>query len=510
MVEVKELDPDDKSQAEEEQGFIHDSLEHMTKVFSNLQLRENALPTGSKLELKQFKEAWRNFFNSEIIIEDNINNVDQHSTNVAGTQQSQGAVPKRKSPPPVMRVSESRNSESINDSSSSNSCSSADSSLASSDLVLRKPGTSRRARNGNNPEHGKVHRFLSQFDTRQVPSFGEFEEDSGEKLTAYLRKFESYCENNFKGDRDTWIPELQKRLTGNCLQAFRSLRNNNDSYDVAKEKLCNWYSDLKDIRKEKYKQEFRKAKCPKEESMFLFSSRLSSLFRLAYPSRRIDNSRTLREKYVNAVPSDFRKILESRIMSQAVRGKTMSWTKIQSYARLYDLERQRGNNRDNADQPDQHTMNYAGSLKKTDASTQCERQQKQSLIFPRDDAASPRKPWYRELKRDPVRSDAECFHCGRLGHMAKDCRLRNGQCFRCGSPEHFMSRCPVAGGTRSGRRMPRSSSQPAMRDANRQRPPRNNATAPLPRQAADDARYALRAPVSHREFLNREAPTRQR
>ncbi|GAV78189.1 zf-CCHC domain-containing protein/zf-CCHC_4 domain-containing protein [Cephalotus follicularis] len=35
-----------------------------------------------------------------------------------------------------------------------------------------------------------------------------------------------------------------------------------------------------------------------------------------------------------------------------------------------------------------------------------------------------------------------CYHCGRKGHLHKDCWRMNGLCLRCGAPGHSVKDCP--------------------------------------------------------------------
>ncbi|GAV77086.1 zf-CCHC domain-containing protein [Cephalotus follicularis] len=35
-----------------------------------------------------------------------------------------------------------------------------------------------------------------------------------------------------------------------------------------------------------------------------------------------------------------------------------------------------------------------------------------------------------------------CYHCGRRGHLQKDCWRMNGLCLRCGAAGHMMKDCP--------------------------------------------------------------------
>ncbi|GAV91168.1 zf-CCHC domain-containing protein/zf-CCHC_4 domain-containing protein, partial [Cephalotus follicularis] len=40
-----------------------------------------------------------------------------------------------------------------------------------------------------------------------------------------------------------------------------------------------------------------------------------------------------------------------------------------------------------------------------------------------------------------------CYHCGRRGHLQKDCWRMNGLCLRCGAPGHSVKDCPKSPST---------------------------------------------------------------
>jgi len=44
--------------------------------------------------------------------------------------------------------------------------------------------------------------------------------------------------------------------------------------------------------------------------------------------------------------------------------------------------------------------------------------------------------------RAQTRTSAACHHCGRPGHLRRDCWKLSGRCFKCGSPDHFLRQCP--------------------------------------------------------------------
>jgi hypothetical protein len=66
-------------------------------------------------------------------------------------------------------------------------------------------------------------------------------------------------------------------LQDRALKAFRPLHDVSDTYDSIKEKLCDWFDDLRDVRKEENKALFKKARPESTESMYLYSTRLERL-----------------------------------------------------------------------------------------------------------------------------------------------------------------------------------------------------------------------------------------
>jgi hypothetical protein len=118
-----------------------------------------------------------------------------------------------------------------------------------------------------------------------VPPIEKFDADSGQHLEEYLRRFETLYENNFRGDRDMWIGQLELQfrsdrdmwigqlelnLKGEILVASNSMRDMDDSYNNVKRKLCDWYKDMKELRRQKNETNFTKARCTKEEPIHLF------------------------------------------------------------------------------------------------------------------------------------------------------------------------------------------------------------------------------------------------
>ena len=102
-------------------------------------------------------------------------------------------------------------------------------------------------------------KLVSFFDNRIVPELEDFEE-SGLQLGDYLKVFERYCKDNYRGGRYLWVKQLEKHLTGKSLEGFRMVRQAGDSYEEVREKFMGWYSGEKEIRKKEAKEKFKNGK----------------------------------------------------------------------------------------------------------------------------------------------------------------------------------------------------------------------------------------------------------
>jgi len=246
--------------------------------------------------------------------------------------------------------------------------------------------------------------------------------------------------------------------------------------------------------------------------MHLFCNRLERLYRLAYPRRKVNQSKTLIDKYTNCVPTNFKKVLKSLKMNHSMKGESLKWEVIKQCARHFDVENAK-EMRNNEEIP-QMRVNL-NQTKMSDACVQV------SELFSKEwasrapqNAGSSQSRQFRSyrgpgpqdrntrrlqtgLPAAPQRGDASCRHCGRMGHFARECRKLRKECFICGSANHYVRQCPVyrpRGATSENER--RTSSQPPQ-----DRRPGNYATSN--RRASDNSGPA-------RPGLNSMAPAQVR
>lgn len=416
---------------EEEEKYISDNLAYIGKFLATLQGRERQLPPKSLASVKHFRDEWSVFF-----IEESSSSSEAPSGTRSEGQTRQrsgeatGAIPKRFGVGQRLPAKKEDFSDSDQE---TNPTSTED------EISFNKPTTSKRLKKMTRPSDWQS--IISRLDSRKAPPMSNYNEKTGQTLTAFLTKFEEYCEETFRGSRDLWLSELESKLDGRSLEAFKSLHEIEDSYDVMKEKLLDWYEDMKEVRREKNKQDFNGARCEDGESMHLFSSRLERLFRVAYPRRKVGESKTLRDKFIDSVPKNFRKLLKSHVMSEVIKGEKIKWKMIQKCARYYDVEHEKGNKGVEAE-----TFRVHNLQKKKDATTQSGVMHETSTLSvpPRfERPQGNQRRWNAGLPRSiPAKGDEGCRYCGRIGHYARDCRKMLGLCFICGSRDHQLRQCP--------------------------------------------------------------------
>ena len=196
--------------------------------------------------------------------------------------------------------------------------------------------------NRQNDKGGKsLTKLLKRIDNKQVPKQEMFNEESGQNLESYLKKLEMYCEDNFKGDREFWIGELERHLNGKTLESFKSLRNFNYTYETMKGKFLAWYKGENELRKNKYKKKFRNVQIKHGESLFLFSNRLETIFKLAYPKHNVQSSRSLVDQFQSSVPKSVKEMIKTQVLSIKLENKKVKWGLIQNWARLMNVEKEK-------------------------------------------------------------------------------------------------------------------------------------------------------------------------
>ena len=300
---------------------------------------------------------------------------------------------------------------------------------------------------------------LGNLDNRPVPTPEIYRPESGQAFTEYLDVFESYCARNFRGGSDLWGSQLGNFLEGDLLQAYRVLRVPGEGYNALKLKLVEWLASSQDKLEHEAKRKFTQACRAPDERIRLYAARLEKLFQVAYPRRSPDCSKSLRDKLIDTVPGRFREqLLTAQSIGATMGSDDLTWTKILVMASQFDA-------RDYSREVPAETCYFANDSRVDNSygsSTTCSKCLQVCTSEPSQDwARKPVEPKLeiptgskRDLNSEPRREPypGSCFHCGKRGHVKKDCfRLKNA-CFTCGSESHRMADCPQRRSSRFGQR----------------------------------------------------------
>lgn len=433
----------------EEGRFVLKNLAYIEQFFTNIKAIEHELTADAREQLRKFRIDFSDKFASDNAVK-NVESAAQEF--VHESCKENGAIPKKQRPALVNSAADSLNEDLPGDArplpQKKNSTSQSEVSAAMPRLV---------GLFGQQPDLNEWYKLLERIDQRREAKLEIFDEEGGMDLRRYLKKFETYCEVNIRGNRDDWVGELECHLQGKTLSAFKAMKDVEDSFDCIKGKLVDWYDGMKDVREERYKANFKNATRDSDESMNLYATRLQRLFKLAYPLRDPEVNRTLQEKYASTVPKKFRKMLDSQIMTQSMNEQQITWSRIIKCARHYDLQSEKNL------VGDEIIINVSQRSKQADSATQCETCDAppyssymtqynnnngqmnrrygdgNQMRFPRG-----RTMWRATNENNEFLRNMEkrCSHCRRLGHVYDDCRMRWNLCYVCGAEDHFLRDCP--------------------------------------------------------------------
>jgi len=331
--------------------------------------------------------------------------------------------------------------------------------------------------------NGNLIKLLSRLDNRKLPKLDIYNDENGIDFIKYLNQFEQYYQENFKGEKYLWIGELKDHLNGRMLEVFNSVRQVDDSYEDIKIKLVAWYNDEKDIREDRAKVRFEKAKKKNSENALMFSNNLLAMFKLAYPDKNYKKSNILINKLKSCLSAGLRNAINSQMMNFKMNDLDITWKDIQKVIRIYELQNKDENISDDDDKivinykDKSHNCNndsnktrpyqfykppsYLNNNYQNHANYQNTfRPRSPQFITPNDNQRSqfaPHVPHTSEFATPPyfmrppftppqylpppMQNIQSCKYCRKIGHDISTCRSRLNLCFICGFDNHHYRQC---------------------------------------------------------------------
>ena len=367
-----------------------------------------------------------------------------------------------------------------------------------------------RKRRENKSEERTLLDILGKFDTRKAADFPKFQEDKGQSLHDYLVSFEKYCKQNLRGESDTWVTELEKYLTGDCLKAFLGMNDLNESYESVKRSLLAWYDRRHELRKERVREQFNNITYEKGEGLFMYSTRIQKLFRRAYPKAKVETSTILIKKFIETLPKPERKKLSSIYQYDRLKKNPMGWSEIQDYCGLRDIELEK-DKPEESEEEKEVIINIKKNIPKekeqaqtTNVNSNVGYNQSQKQFYFSDGQGGqqkypqqtqqtryfrpqlpPRPNFFNQRQQHlqynqfpppyvpqiffpppnqnyfsaPPRQEARfCQGCKRMGHLQEHCWMKNRDCYNCGKLGHIRRICKNS--TNNSNANQRSQSQP--------------------------------------------------
>lgn len=407
---------------------VHDNLDILDALIQKLD--SDDIPENTRERLLKLRR----------LCDDRIEGMDQSRHALPSFNREQGAIPKRRNP------RSSRLDGEVPNISNHRGASAELSSDSSSDSEGDKPGrlppkTERRSSEcssyseSNYVQRGELidaFRAMMELGGRRAPTIAPYEEDSGVNLRQYLEEFELHCRENVRGNQKFWIGELQSKLSGETLRAYKSIQRKGDTWEAFVDRLVNWYETDSIARKNRFRKVFQSVTRESGEGLFLLATRLEKLFRVAYPNKAANSSKTLMDKFVAIVPEEIATIIKSKRVSKRSKNSVLTWEKMLGLIRACDAEPRQSK--------DSEIVINVGTGNPIH-SDRTPRYREKNVVSELGENSPVARAHGSPSPQDLQNQGNKCHYCGKTGHFIGQCRLKNRECFACGSRTHFIADC---------------------------------------------------------------------
>lgn len=332
------------------------------------------------------------------------------------------ATPRLRRQKALSKYESSTTETSTSDDSSGDSTSPLDSSDSSSP---RPPQRQRR--------NYSTHHFEA-YDKRKGVVPLRFVMDGGQSLKSYLRQFEKYFRQTYKGDEYEKSLQLSRFLTGELLDAFTALGGYTAKYfKVIKPQLLRYYKNKRLDSRESWRSKLAEATMRKGETTEVFGLRLSSLANRAFPDDRAERERQLRRSFLKGIPGS----LSTQILNTERINKSITGKKRLRFGAMTELAQDLA-----TDLKQDRRVIWTASGEP--ATTERPPPERGFVMLGPPSPPATRKQINQPGKPKPAvgarKEGSPCGHCHKNNHTKDECWRYHGRCLVCGG-DHQMRRC---------------------------------------------------------------------
>ena len=289
-----------------------------------------------------------------------------------------------------------------------------------------------------------------------VPEPEKFDVKKDKDFQDFLVDFERYCRSEYSSDRRDWVKILGNFLGEEAKDIYDTLRETDCGYAEVIQELEKWIKLTRSMKTKDYRRKFNEAEIRGNESYYGFALRIEGLAKKVYGK---GFKKPMKEKYVESIsPSFANHLRQLNCNTRHMCGRSLTWEEIKEHAALQT--------REVVKIPEKEDL----SLVMVESAEKSEGGKKFKEVWPRsakegmtnqDTSIQDKRPgcecqgrnqrsrqWSNtRIKQEQPdtrdqRMSISCWFCEKRGHLARDCRYKNGLCAGCGAKGHFVRECP--------------------------------------------------------------------